>query len=155
MTWFCIIFVSPPPPAVYEHAKFKVSNFSHFWDMLSVHNWQLSLAPLWSDQDARLTQFFKGPQECLPQPASVQPFLHNEAELIRVTDRLADWQTDGQTPRSSATIVCISCIRHSLIMNIWYSASLRGNLITEALRCGTRCRRISQFYLPPTHLFTN
>jgi len=66
--------------------------------------WSLAVG----DQDPRLTQCSVVPQVCSLQTAfwSVQPFLHNENELSRVTDR--------QTLKSSVTIVCISCIRCSL-----------------------------------------
>jgi len=37
----------------------------------------------------------------------------------------------------------------------WYSASLWASPITKALRYGTRCQEIAQFYLPPTRLSTN
>jgi len=41
----------------------------------------------------------------------------------------------------------------------WYSVSLWGNLITEAVRYGTRCQGwgpgITQFYLSPTRLSTS
>jgi len=78
--------------------------------------------PLWGDQDPRLIQCSMGPQECSPQTASwsVQPFLHSETEISRVTDR----QTDRQTPRTSVRIDFISCIR----------CSLKGG----ATRCRTR-----------------
>jgi len=62
-----------------------------------------------------------GPQECSPPKCSpptafwsVQPFLHSEAELSRLTDRLTDGRTDRptdrETPRTAVTISCISCI---------------------------------------------
>jgi len=48
-----------------------------------------------------------GPQKCSPQTAywCVQPFLHSEAKIK---------SRDRQTPQTSVTIVCISCIRRSL-----------------------------------------
>jgi len=41
------------------------------------------------------------------------------------------------------------------VEDIWYSTSLLANPITEALRYGARFQRITQFYLPLTHLSTN
>jgi len=57
-----------------------------------------------------------GPRQCSPQTAfcSVQPFLHSEAELSRVTDG----RTDRLTSRTSVTVVCCSCIRYSVKMDV-------------------------------------
>jgi len=64
---------------------------------------QILLPSLRGDQDHRLTQCSLGPQQYSYQTGSwsVQPFLHNEAELSRVTE----WQTDRHTPRTSVTLV--------------------------------------------------
>jgi len=46
----------------------------------------------------------------------------HHTQLSHVTDRL----TDGQTPQTSVTIVCISCIRCSLFVIIWLSLDSIG-----------------------------
>jgi len=79
------------------HAKFRVSSFSRSGDTNGSQNLKVGPPPhLWGDQDSRLTQCPVGAKECSPQTASwfVQPFLHNEAELSRMTDWQPDWRTD-------------------------------------------------------------
>jgi len=46
-------------------------------------------------------------------------------------------------------------ICHADVDDTWYSSSLWANPITEALRYGTRCQGITQFYLPLASLSTN
>jgi len=48
--------------------------------------------------------------------------LHSEAQLSGVTDR----QTDRQTQRTSVTIVCISCIRCSLVIQEYRTVTYIG-----------------------------
>jgi len=62
-------------------------------------NFKLGPFPsLWGDPDPCLTQRSMGSQECSPQTSfwSVQPFLHSEAEMSCVTDRLTDAVNIGQ-----------------------------------------------------------
>jgi len=64
-------------------------------------------------------------------------------------------------PVLSRTSTCISGLSqllhltrslNSKVEDIWYRSSLRENLIAEALRYGTRCQGITQFYLPRPHV---
>lgn len=69
------------------------------------------------------------------------------------TDRGPGWDKDSWEPKAR-------CIRWKPGVKVkvegsLYSASTQGNFITEALKCGTRYQRISQFYLPPTQSSTN
>jgi len=91
--WLAFAQFSLGPPAIYTHAKFQVSSFSHSGDTRGFQKlkvgyvtWPLSVG----DQDPRLTQCSIGPPKCSPQTVSwsVQPFLHSESELSSETD----WQ---------------------------------------------------------------
>jgi len=60
--------------------------------------------------------------------------------ILQYLQRLADWWTLS---------VCYEKFSKVGLTGTWYCASLWGNLITEALRYGTRYQR-SVFFLPPT-----
>jgi len=98
MTYFCIVFVRAPPCMSTQNFK---TSFSRSGDTRGSQNLKVGPRSV-GHQDLRQTQCSLGPQECSLQTGSwsVQPFVHSEAELSRVTD----WQP----PRSSVTIVCIS-----------------------------------------------
>jgi len=70
------------------------------------------------------------------------------------------WDVNWNTEQRMFICQSLSWLRHNSAVNVkvadaWYSTSSWGNPITEALRYGTRCQGITQFYLPPTHLSTN
>jgi len=102
MTYFCIVFVRAPAPLA--RLQLHVQPFPRY-KVVPKFKIMSPYPSLSEDQHPHLTQCSVGPKRVhFKQPASwsVQPFM----KLNRVTD----WQT----PRSSVTIVCISCVQCSL-----------------------------------------
>jgi len=77
-------------------------------------------------QDPRVTQCFMGSQECMFTSNNI---LYPISRICTVKPSWGVWQTDWQTRRTSVTIVCISCIRCSLIKHRSANDGLYENII--------------------------
>jgi len=107
---------------------------------------------LWGDRNPRLTKCSLDPLECSHQTGSesVQPFLHSETVLSRVTDRLTDWRTDTAHIGNNSLELMHSMqpnykktrrrLLENLFINISQVRSLQSH-IAATISVQYRCRR--------------
>jgi len=127
------------------HVTFYVSSFSCSGDMKGFQNLKVSLLPLSvGGSGPTSSAMFHAPQECSLQTASapVQPFLHSEAEVSRVTDRQTDTANIGNNSQHLMHSMQPKSVSYLSRMTKRFCATNRTNMWTSSQNLLT--------HLPPT-----